>query len=619
MLRASSLGLAFTHGISRCYLVHSSRWLHKQIGHEFQPISSGSTHLHTKEETEMSTDTAQSVTLLPSPPPFSDSAASNLMASAFDTAPMLPITSQASNSAPNVAQMPTALETSEDSSASGPQEAAKGPRRGPLPRHLLSRYASRDHMARRPMYEQLAEATDIDEAWQLYQNLLEHRPAYMTRSIPHKYLHAFAAALVKKSSAKPASRKRTQTVFLRLLSVLNTIYYTGGQVLLWEWNALIDAAGRGWRKTRMDDFQAALSILQDMVADRAPGSSFAGATFIPPHDKSQVTAEPVEPNIVTYTSLIAIAGRTLKPDILHLAESYLVSSGHSPNRITFLVYLRFHARKGRLGDVRLMMFRVLQNGWRLGQDGMNALLWAYGRNGRLDIAGSIYRVVRHHAFPDDPSNNNHAVQTATRTLKDLESITIPSDVKPDAITYYTLIQVYAYHGRLRECLDVFTDMMTSPVPVAGTLQDMENYVPGLALPNPILPVFRSIFLGFARHAVPPDQQASTALAERSCGEPPSWRAWTSEQLHTLFDNFITLPPGARPNARTVYSVLVAFAITSGYDQAVLRNVWERLEDRYGGRWDGRVDMLRDKICAEKFDRVFFERLHTSRERRGWNS
>lgn len=306
----------------------------------------------------------------------------------------------------------------------------------------------------------------------------------MKQSIPQKYLHAFAAALVKKSSAKPASRKRTRTVFLRLLSVLNTIYYTGGRVSLWEWNALIDTAGRGWRKTRMDDFQAALSILRDMLADRAPGSSFAGATSIPSHDKSRIVAARVEPDDITYTTLIVIAGRTLKPDILRLAESYLISSGHSPNRITYLVYLRFHARKGRLGDVRRMMFRILENEWELGQDGVNALLWAYGRNGRLDIAGSIYRIMRHNLLPDDPSNEKYAVNSAIVRLKDLENITIPADVKPDAITYYTLIQVYAYHGRLREALDVFTDMMTSPVPVAGTLEDMEDYVPGLALPNP---------------------------------------------------------------------------------------------------------------------------------------
>lgn len=192
-------------------------------------------------------------------------------------------------------------------------------------------------------------------------------------------------------------------------------------------------------------------------------------------------------------------------------------------------------------------------------------------------------------------------------------------MKPDAVTYYTLIQVYAYHGCFRDCLDVFSDMMTSPEPITGTLEDMANYVPGTVLPSPILPIFRSLFLGFARHATLPDDLASTEFAYDVHGEP-AWRPWTPEQLHTLFGDFIELPHEARPSSRTVYWLLVAFAITSGYDRAILRSVWERLEGRYGGRWDGRVRELRDKIYAEEFDRAFFERVHNSREQqRGWQA
>ncbi|OJT10187.1 hypothetical protein TRAPUB_13292 [Trametes pubescens] len=509
--------------------------------------------------------------------------------------------------------------TPQASSYTCPPQAVEGPGEDVPPRYMLSRYASRDHHLRRPMYEKLAAATDLDKAWQLYQDLLQHRPAYLQQSIPHKYLHSFAAALVKKSKSKPAHKARTRTVFLRLLSVLNTIYYTGGQLRLWEWNALIDCAGRGWRKTRVDDFQAALHIYRDMVANRAPGSSFAGDTLIPEHDASRVASQPVQPDVVTYTSLISIAGRTLNPELLNLAESYLVSSGIPPNRITFLAYLRFYARKGRLGSVRSMMFRVMENSWLLSQDGTNALIYAYGRNGRHDVSGSIYRVLRHHLLSEGSVEDDPTIESAVSQLEEQERIVIPPDMKPDAVTYYTLIQVYAYHGRFRECLDVFSDMMTSPEPTTGTLEDMANYVPGTALPSPILPIFRSIFLGFARHATLPDDLANTEYAY-DVHEEPTWRPWTLGQLHTLFGDFIELPHEARPSSRTVYWLLVAFAITSGYDRAILRSVWERLEGRYGGRWDGRVRELRDKIYAEELDRAFFERVHNSREqRRGWQA
>ncbi|KAL1944218.1 hypothetical protein VTO73DRAFT_3403 [Trametes versicolor] len=541
------------------------------------------------------------------------------MASALATTTKLPLThTNGPDSAHTTAKTPVA-DTPQASSSSCPPQAVEGPREDAPPRYMLSRYASRDHYLRRPMYEKLAAATDLDEAWRLYQDLLQHRPAYLQQSIPHKYLHSFAAALVKKSKSKPAYKARTRTVFLRLLSVLNTIYYTGGQLRLWEWNALIDCAGRGWRKTRVDDFQAALHIYRDMVANRAPGSSFAGDTLIPEHDASRIASQPVEPDVVTYTSLISIAGRTLNPELLHLAESYLVSSGIPPNRITFLAYLRFYARKGRLGSVRSMMFRVMENAWPLSQDGTNALIYAFGRNGRHDVSGLIYRVLRHHLLEEDSLQDDPAVESAVSHLEEHERIVIPPDMKPDAVTYYTLIQVYAYHGCFRDCLDVFSDMMTSPEPITGTLEDMANYVPGTVLPSPILPIFRSLFLGFARHATLPDDLASTEFAYDVHGEP-AWRPWTLEQLHTLFGDFIELPHEARPSSRTVYWLLVAFAITSGYDRAILRSVWERLEGRYGGRWDGRVRELRDKIYAEEFDRAFFERVHNSREQqRGWQA
>ena len=45
---------------------------------------------------------------------------------------------------------------------------------------------------------------------------------------------------------------RTRLNFIRLLSILSTIRRIGGQLQLWEWNTLIDFAGKGFRKFRAE-------------------------------------------------------------------------------------------------------------------------------------------------------------------------------------------------------------------------------------------------------------------------------------------------------------------------------------------------------------------------------
>ncbi|KAI0352880.1 hypothetical protein OH77DRAFT_742718 [Trametes cingulata] len=612
MLRASSLGLAFTHGISRCSLLPRPYRLHRQLSHETGPvIPSDIPHMHRKETTEMSTDMPEPVKSDSGPPLPSSTSAGDAEDGPTTPAPLRPVSAEQQD-APSTPTTAVPEDATQSRPSATPSQTTKRPWRPEPPRSVLSRYAARDHHKRKPLYEKLVYSADIDEAWATYQDLLRYKPPHLERSIPHKYLHSFAARLVSRSKTKPPVKVRTQKVFLRLLSVLNTIYYTGGQLRLWEWNSLIECAGRGWRKTTMENFQSSLSIYRDMVANRAPGSALVRSNPLPPPDESRVASEPVTPDVATYTALISIAGRTLKPDILRLAESMLVTSGIPPNRRTYIVYMRYYARKGQLGGVRSTLYRILENRWELGPEGINSLVWAFGRNGRLDIAGDIYRVLRHHVIPEEPPEE---VQRIAQKLEETENIAIPESSQPDAITYYILIQVYAYHGHFHDCMRVFADMMTSPVHLTGPLVDMDKPVTIPTLPNPVLPIFRSIFLGFSRHARLPEPGAQTVPS--AVAHDPVPRAWTLEQLQALFNDFIELPQLARPNSRTVYWLLVAFAVSSGYDRAILREVWERLEDRYGGWWDGRVEELRRKIYAEVFDGAYFEGLRTKRQRRQW--
>ncbi|PIL37224.1 hypothetical protein GSI_00917 [Ganoderma sinense ZZ0214-1] len=485
------------------------------------------------------------------------------------------------------------------------------------PGAIRRRQVFEEYCRRLDSYKKLVEATDIDDAWKTYQELLQDRPLYLKQPIPQKYLHGFASRLTARTDWMPPARSRTQKTFLRLLSVLNTIYYTGGQVRLWEWNALIELAGTGWRKTRVADFNASLHVYQDMVANRAPGVSLSDDPFLPMHDQSPVASQRVMPDIVTYTTLLTIAARSRRETLVRRAASELASSGLSPNRTTFLTYVRYYAESGQLSGVRVTLGRMRTSRFALGMDGTNLCLWAYGRNGRLDIAGLIYRILRHHLLLEnpgskDPLEGHGDVEDAARELYELEGLRIGRRLKPDAVTYYALIQVYAYRGRLQEALTVFEHMMTSPQRITGRLLDVRVPVSGPMLPHPILPIFRALFLGFARHAVLPghayEYPYTVPHGERHSEE------WTLDQLRTLFNHFIDLPQDARPSGRTVFWLLVAFAITSGYDRALLREVWEKLATRYGAVWDGRVEVLRTRVFQEEFDLPYFEGLRSSRDR-----
>ena len=82
------------------------------------------------------------------------------------------------------------------------------------------RLAFLEHGRRVPLYNKMVRSTDMDEAWSAYQQLLKDRPDCLEQLIPAKYLHGFAALLVSQNRSMPASKTRTQTTFLRLLSVL---------------------------------------------------------------------------------------------------------------------------------------------------------------------------------------------------------------------------------------------------------------------------------------------------------------------------------------------------------------------------------------------------------------
>lgn len=437
----------------------------------------------------------------------------------------------------------------------------------------------------------IATTQSSDDAWHAYRlasTITVDPTAKQKYIIPHAHFHRLARLL---ASTKP----RTRTLFLRLLSVLASLKKEGGTIHGWEWNALIDCAGKGWRKTRPEDYKAALDVFNDMVSQNGDGNDMSTM------DQKESVAKTAVANrdIFTYTTMLYIACRTLMPATVRHAGNLLQSSGVRPNQVTHLSMLRYFSRTRQLSGVRSTIMRMREQGFEFGIDGINACMTAFMRNSRMDIASTIYRVLRHHVVPE-PGIGEHDIHAAIRYLDVVEGIVIAEDMIPDRISYTIIIQGLAYSGDLIQSLQVFTHMLSSPdiEPFAPRVPDKCGKLRPAGYPS-TLPVFRALFLGFVRHAQPPlsqrqKQQLSTRLKNHA--SPPS--PWTLRNLDLLFKSFLELPVGTRPSDRTVYWILVAFAKTGGNDVKQLRKVWSQMEARFEGRWGGRLDRFKKRIHGE---------------------
>jgi pentatricopeptide repeat protein len=236
----------------------------------------------------------------------------------------------------------------------------------------------------------------------------------------------------------------------------------------------------------------------------------------------------------------------------------------------------------------------------LTQVSFNAVLWAFAYNGRLDVAWDMYRVVRARANiaaadVSEELEEREELEEFERTLAEREMIVIARDVVPDAATYHTLIQAYAYQGDLRACLDTLSDMLSAPPPPLyhhhhehqakenGNGKDKGQRRQFTAS----LPAFRSIFLGFARHGVVATAASSNpppTIYEDGEEETYSLQ-WTLPALKALFARFLDLPHDTPLREPTLFWLVSAFLRTSGHHQdsssLLLRSVFERVEARFG--------------------------------------
>ncbi|KAF8558980.1 hypothetical protein OG21DRAFT_1454045 [Imleria badia] len=464
-----------------------------------------------------------------------------------------------------------------DSFSDTPDRQQQGPVSHSRPPHRARDHIKRKCPAqrRRTLLWVMLTAKTPDRAWAAYEELLSYRVA-----IPHHSLHQLARLL---ASIKP----RTRTVHLQLLSVLKTLERNGGRLRLWEWNTLIDSAGKQWHKTRLEDYENSLDIFNKrgvLPAGNAASADEAGNA----EADSRMTQQ--NPDIWTYNILLSIASRANLPLTVRHASSLLLASGLPPNRFTHLCLLRYFAVRNDLRGVRSTLRKMQQQGLEIGLDGINACLWAYGRNGRFDVALRVYRILRNNVKPI-PDLGEHGIEEDARYIRDTVGLDI-LDFEPDEITYTTMIQTFAYHGDLENALSVFVDMLSTPNREAVTPTDDTTVDP--ACYKPSMAAFRGLFLGFARHGRDADHR--TVDAEPIAVLFPSSQViWDQDTLETVFAAFLQLPSLPKPTDRVIYWILVAFDKTSGNDSAKLREVWTKLEAKYGDSWGGRLEEIRSSI------------------------
>lgn len=408
----------------------------------------------------------------------------------------------------------------------------------------------------------LGSTTSVEDAWDAYVFLIDviaNNPAVYTNlpHIPFAHLHRLGRILA-------SNRPKTHRQFLRLLSVLTYIKHCGGDLHQYEWNALVDHAGKGWRKTSPGDVSNAMNVFNNMLAGRLPGAK----EYAPLHQEL-IDGPPMQPDIYTLTSLLTVAARAGDSTALRNISTLMGNAGLKPNRITHLALLRYFTLKQNLGGVRSTLQRMIRQGLELGLDGLNACIWAYGRCDRLDIVLMIFRLLRHNKFPEEYRGEGDVRDTAAKLAE--EFIFVEPGIIPNEITYTTIIQTMSYHGHFRAAIDVFIDMLTinneeQGAPLHRT--DSGDLKP--APYNPTMSIYRAIFLGFSKHAVPPYRVIDQL-------EPN----WTLDNLNGIFERFLALPKDANPTHSIFHIIMTAYDKATDGDLEVMRKTWEDLDERFG--------------------------------------
>ena len=237
----------------------------------------------------------------------------------------------------------------------------------------------------------LATTNSFKQAWSSYLALTASHPHEKDGFIPWQHLHRIVRLIA-------STHPRVRAHFECLLQVLSRIHETGGKVPMWAWNILIDAAGKGLRKTTKDQFQDVLMVYNDFLHRRSPGASLRSGT------KSQAGAvEGPErlnkANEITMSTILHLASRTNNDRDFDRAVSLLNSSGVQLDRITYLTVMERHTRRHNLQGVRMVMSEMRRHSMEPGVEGWTLYMWALARLDQLEQAEKIFTALRCNGLP----------------------------------------------------------------------------------------------------------------------------------------------------------------------------------------------------------------------------
>lgn len=359
---------------------------------------------------------------------------------------------------------------------------------------------------------------------------------------------------------------------------------------MWEWNILIDAAGKGLRKTTEGQFKDALTVYDDFLNNRSPGASLR-VDAKSPSKTSKDSDHPRKPNERTLATVLHLASRTHDDQAFAHAVSLLQASGVRPDRVIYLTLMERHSRTGNLSGIRAVISEMQRRNMELGLEGWTLYMWALARSDRMDQAESIFAALRGNAMAQVTDEVN-----AARAYLENMDLNVPTDILPDEVTYTAMVQAYAYHGQFKKALQTFVEMVRA---LQSSPQGDKEV--SMVHVDALLPVYRAIFLGFSRHSQI-DVPSISPLVRDSRSIIRGAQGWSLSACERILDDWLHLPHKTRPNAHTIYWALKSFDVLSGGDPVFLKSVVERLEQRFELKWGGRLSRFIEERVNDRLPR-----------------
>ncbi|KAG8880717.1 hypothetical protein FRB97_000594 [Tulasnella sp. 331] len=346
---------------------------------------------------------------------------------------------------------------------------AKFPRKPRIKQHLRDRVI--------PLTRALEEQV-VERAWMAFRELRAHQDTL--RAIPTHQLHALFDLLANHTHIT------TRATYDRLYDIVQVLRHRGpGSVREWEWNSLIFAAAKGFRKTTTADYQSAVAVLEEWRKE-AISTSQSGVVVTQLKDRTgkrprSTAIIEVLPTMTTFNILISIACHTDNLELVR--DAHLRWRLYRPrvkaDRYTYISLIVWYQRTQRIRRIPALVKQMLDAKLDIGIHGVNTIIWAYAKQRQsgdgeqhpdgMATAKEIYDlllendrywalVARDPKSPLPNANRSHFLHNPILGMKRVVRQLL--HVVPDHRTHVMMIQQYAYQGDLENALRVLQNLLS---------------------------------------------------------------------------------------------------------------------------------------------------------------